>query len=83
VADEVCDRVEILLSSQACMDEFLADQLLLPLALAKSETFYSTVRITKHLRTNADVIKTFINPGIEITGNTGSSGTVRIFPNIQ
>lgn len=83
VADEVCDRVEILLLSQASLDEFLADQLLLPLALAKSDSFFSTVRITEHIRTNADVIKTFINTGIEIIGNTGSPGSIKIYPNLQ
>jgi RNA 3'-terminal phosphate cyclase (ATP) len=83
VADEVCDRIEILLASQASLDEYMADQLLLPLVLAKSDSFFSTVRITEHIRTNADVIKIFINPGIEIIGNTGSSGTIRIYPDPQ
>jgi RNA 3'-terminal phosphate cyclase (ATP) len=83
VADEVCDRIEILLSSQASLDEYLADQLLLPLTLAKSDSFFSTVRITEHIRTNAEVIKAFINPGIEIAGNTGSFGTIRIYPDPQ
>ncbi len=83
VADEVCDRIEILLASQASLDEYMADQLLLPLTLAKSDSFFSTVKITEHIRTNADVIKIFINPGIEIIGNTGSSGTIRIYPNPQ
>ena len=80
VADEACDQIEMLLSTTASLDEYLADQLLLPLCLAKSKSTYTTVKVTDHIRTNADVIQAFINPIIEITGNTGSSGTITIYP---
>jgi len=80
VADEVCDQVENLLSTEATVDEYLADQLLLPLSLANSKSTYTTVKITDHLRTNAKVIQAFINPNIEITGNSGSTGTISIRP---
>ncbi|MCK4724906.1 MAG: hypothetical protein KAT29_03855, partial [Anaerolineales bacterium] len=80
VADEVCDQIERLLSTEACLDEYLADQLLLPLSLAKSKSAFTTVTITDHIRTNANVIQAFINPKIEINGNTGESGTITISP---
>lgn len=80
VADEVCDLVETCISSHAAIDEYLADQLLLPLSLVGTDSTYSTVKITDHIRTNADVIKTFINPTINITGSTGSSGSISIIP---
>jgi RNA 3'-terminal phosphate cyclase (ATP) len=83
VADEVCNKIETLLSTQATFDEYLADQLLLPLSLARSNSTFSCVSITKHIRTNAEVIKAFINPKIEIIGNTGSPGTINIHPNLQ
>lgn len=82
VADEVCDQIENLLSTEASMDEYLADQLLLPLCLAKSKSTYTTVKITDHIRSNADVIRAFINPRIEITGNSGSTGTITIYPEL-
>jgi RNA 3'-terminal phosphate cyclase (ATP) len=83
VADEVCDLVETCISSQAAIDEYLGDQLLLPLSLAGTGSTYSTVKITEHILTNADVIKTFINPTISITGNTGSQGSITIIPENQ
>jgi len=80
VADEACNQIEMLLSTEAALDEYLADQLLLPLCLAKSKSTYTTVKVTDHIRTNADVIQAFINATIEITGNTGSSGMITIYP---
>lgn len=82
VADEVCDQVEALLSTEAALDEYLADQMLLPLSLASSKSTYTTAKITDHIRTNADVIQAFINTRIEIIGNTGSTGTISIYPDI-
>ena len=82
VADEVCNKIETLLSTDAALDEYLADQLLLPLSLAKTNSSFSTVRITEHIRTNAEVIKTFINPNIEIVGSIGSPGKITISPDI-
>ncbi len=82
VADDVCDQIEKLLSTEASLDEYLADQLLLPLCLAKSNSTYTTVKITDHIRSNADVIQAFINPRIEITGNSGSTGTITIYPEL-
>jgi RNA 3'-terminal phosphate cyclase (ATP) len=83
VADEVCDQVEAFLSTEAALDEYLADQLLLPLSLARSKSTYTTAKITDHIRTNADVIQAFLNSRIEIIENTGSTGTISIYPDIK
>jgi RNA 3'-terminal phosphate cyclase (ATP) len=41
--------------AQAPVDPFLADMLVLPLALAKGRSKYRTARVTEHLRTNLQV----------------------------
>jgi RNA 3'-terminal phosphate cyclase (ATP) len=60
VADEAVDDLLAFLESEAAVDEHLADQLLLPLALAKGTTSFTTPRITPHLRTNAAVLQAFL-----------------------
>jgi RNA 3'-terminal phosphate cyclase (ATP) len=46
VADEACDRLQFLLEQDEGIDEYLADQLLLPLALAQGPSKISTARLT-------------------------------------
>ncbi len=80
VADEVCNQIEFLINSHASLDEFISDQLLLPLAFAKSQSRYSTTKVTSHLLTNANVIDSFLPTKIYITGNINSPGTITITP---
>jgi RNA 3'-terminal phosphate cyclase (ATP) len=46
-------------SQPAPVDAFLADQLLLPLALAEETSQYRTAKVTPHLTTNAWIIQQF------------------------
>ena len=62
------------LLSGAPVGEHLADQLLLPLALAGRGTFVTT-RLTRHATTNIDVIRQFVDVAIE---STRDKGQVRI-----
>ncbi|HXV45719.1 MAG TPA: RNA 3'-terminal phosphate cyclase [Nitrososphaera sp.] len=57
---------------QAPVDPFLADMLVLPLALAKGRTKYRIPRVTEHLRTNLQVASQFTGCkyGIEQHGKT-------------
>lgn len=57
VADSVCDRVLAFLGSGATVDEHLADQLLLPAALAGTPTSFVAPQLTGHLATNAHVLE--------------------------
>lgn len=69
-SEEVAERgVNALLAfhdSRAAVDEHLADQLVLPLALAHGESKLRTTRITGHLRTSIDVVQAFIDRPIQI-----------------
>ncbi len=52
--------------SEAAVDQRLADQLIVPLVLAEGTSIFRTAAITRHLRTNADVVRAFIDRPIEI-----------------
>lgn len=58
---------------RASVDEHLADQLLLPMALADRASVFTAPRITDHMVSNAHVIERFGMAGI--TMKTGPSGT--------
>ncbi|AFY80224.1 RNA 3'-terminal phosphate cyclase [Oscillatoria acuminata] len=59
VADRACDALLEFHHSGAACDLYLADQLLLPAALANSPTYYHAQAISLHLTTNAGVIEQF------------------------
>jgi RNA 3'-phosphate cyclase len=81
VADEAVDSLLEFMQADGAVDEYLADQILLPLAFAREKASLRTSRITNHLLTNAIVIMQFLSTRIEIEGAVGGPGWVSIFPN--
>jgi RNA 3'-phosphate cyclase len=79
VADEACQELEILLAGEAAVDQYLPDQLLLPMALAQGESRL-TAHITPHLLTNAEVIRRFLPVRITIEGEPGQVGSISVQP---
>ncbi|MBK5142549.1 RNA 3'-terminal phosphate cyclase [Budviciaceae bacterium BWR-B9] len=65
VALEACDEAQAYLKSTAVVGEYLADQLLLPMAIAGNGSF-TTPAITDHISTNALVINQFFDCCIDI-----------------
>jgi RNA 3'-terminal phosphate cyclase (ATP) len=59
VADEAIDRLLAYWSTGAAFDRHLADQMLLPLALADGASRFTTDALTLHLETNAWIIESF------------------------
>jgi RNA 3'-terminal phosphate cyclase (ATP) len=80
VADEAIDALLDFLATDGALDQYLADQLLLPLSLANGPSRFSTSRVTNHLLTNADVIQMFIPVKIEIEDPLGNPSQVIIYP---
>ena len=78
VADEACNEFFEFLSSDAAIEPHLADQLLLPLALAPGESFFTASKVTQHLVTNAAVIQMFLNVKIDVRGEVGQRGEVTV-----
>ena len=80
VADECVDALEAFMSTEAAIDRYLADQLLIPLALAASPSQITTAQVTQHLLTNAEVIRCFLPVQIDVHGEPGACGLVNITP---
>ena len=76
VADEACKELTHFLETTAVLDEHLADQIILPLSLAKGTSRFVTPKITQHLLTNAEIINLFSHTKIDINGNPGEEGEV-------
>lgn len=80
VADEAVDSLAEFLATQATLDQWMADQLMLPLSLAAEKSLFVTSRVTQHLLTNAGVIQLFLPLQISIEGAPGEPASVSIEP---
>jgi RNA 3'-terminal phosphate cyclase (ATP) len=79
VADEVVEQVVAYLhAAPALVDAHSADQIVLPLSLAKGSSDYTVAEVTKHLTTNIAVIRWFLERDIVCEGEEGGPGRVRI-----
>lgn len=77
VAERVCQQVKDYLASNAAVEPHLADQLLLPMALA-GEGEFSTTEPTEHLKTNAALIEKFAPVEIEVVQDPAAKGLWRV-----
>lgn len=64
------------LDTEATVDPYLADQILLPSAFAEGRTCFTTSQITRRLTTMAWVVKQFLPIKITILGREGEPGSV-------
>lgn len=78
VAAEATEAFLHFIESDGVFDEYLADQLLLPFALARGHSQFKTPKITQHLLTNIEVIRTFLDTHISVDGKMGEAGMVQI-----
>jgi RNA 3'-terminal phosphate cyclase (ATP) len=70
VADEACRAFRGFEGTAATLDSYLADQLILYMALAKGESAVIIEKATSHLMTNIDIIKKFLQTNIELDPGT-------------
>lgn len=78
VADEAVDALRADIAAGGAIDAWLADQLLLPLAFIPDRSEFSVCRISRHLRTNAELLGYFLPISVEIDGETDQPGRVRL-----
>jgi RNA 3'-terminal phosphate cyclase (ATP) len=78
VADEAVDELLQFLDTDGAVDPHLADQLVLPLALATGASALAVSRVSDHLVTNAEIVRRFLPARIAIDAPAGSPGVVRI-----
>lgn len=83
VADEAVDALAEFIHSDGAVDPWLADQLLLPLAMADAPSVLRTSKVTRHLLTNAEVIRAFLPVGIDIAAPLGEAGTINLQPAVM
>lgn len=77
VADGVVDQVRDYLANTAPVAEYLTDQILLPLALAGSGGF-CTAGLSRHARTNIDVIRQFLDVTFTVEPVDGKGTRVEV-----
>ncbi|WP_061241938.1 RNA 3'-terminal phosphate cyclase [Ectopseudomonas composti] len=71
VADQAIEQARTWLGSGAAVEEHLADQLLLPLAMAGAGSF-TTPHISEHLSSNIEVIRHFMDIDIQCDKSNGN-----------
>lgn len=76
VADEACDEMLDYLDSGMALDKHLADQLIIPMALAKGNSKITTSEITMHLLTNITVVEKFLDVRFHISNALGEPGLI-------
>lgn len=77
VADAVIDQARHYLASSAPVGEYLADQLLIPLALSGGGGF-RTLGVSRHAQTNIQVIRQFLPQELSATGVAGGGTEIRV-----
>ncbi|MCK6452603.1 MAG: RNA 3'-phosphate cyclase [Alphaproteobacteria bacterium] len=80
VAEEAIDGFLAFHRSAAAVDAHLADQLVLPAALASGTSSYSVERVTRHLTTNCWLVEQFGAARATIAGAPAAPGHVTISP---
>lgn len=76
VAEAAVKQLRSFTDSDAAVDHHLADQLLLPMALAHGRSSFSTNRLTSHTLTNISLLRQWLNTRIEVQGKRDSHGKV-------
>lgn len=78
VADEAVDAFERFVAGRAPIDRYLADQLVLPLAVIPGTSSLAIEAVSLHLLTNVEVTRKFLPVDIDISGEIGAPGKIVI-----
>ena len=62
----------------AAVDRYLADQLLIPMALAHGQSSFTTDSISRHLLTNVQLLRQWLGVSIEVQGEPSQFGRVTV-----
>jgi RNA 3'-terminal phosphate cyclase (ATP) len=78
VAEAAVAEALAFLDNGGMVDRHLADQLLLPLALAHGRTRYTTDNLTLHTTTSADLLRLWLDVHIDISGELGGPAEIEL-----
>lgn len=66
------------IDNPSAVDPHLADQLLIPMALAHGSSYFTTSEITSHTLTNIAILRQWLNVSIQVVGEPGQPGQITI-----
>ena len=78
VAEAAVAETLAFIDNKSMVDRHLADQLLLPLALAHGRARYTTDHLTLHTTTSADLLRMWLDVQIDITGDLGQPAEIDV-----
>ena len=78
VAETAVSELLAFMENGADVDKHLADQLLLPLALANGESEFATDQLTSHTITCAELLRQWLDVDIKIDGKQNEPATIQI-----
>ena len=78
VAETAVRDLLAFVESETAVDPHLADQLLLPLALAHGRSQFTTSQISQHTLTNADLLRQWLDVEIEISAGLDRPGQIAV-----
>jgi RNA 3'-terminal phosphate cyclase (ATP) len=76
VAERACDEMQRYIDGNAPVGEHLADQLLLPMALAKGGRFRTRGALSSHTTTNIETIRMFLDVPIRVEPSPRSTDVI-------
>ena len=79
VAGEACEALKEWLTTNTACEEHLADQLVLPAALASGASRWTTARVTDHLRTVLWVVPQFLDVEVSLIERGDGTGEVSVW----
>lgn len=78
VAQAAVAELVSFMDNGAAVDRYLADQLLVPMALAHGQSSFTTDFVSRHLLTNAQLLRHWLGVSISVQGPLGESGRVTV-----
>ncbi len=78
VAEHAVDELIEFAESGAAVDPHLADQLLIPMALAHGTSSYTTNQLTQHTLTNIDILQKWLDADISYTGSLNQPAEISV-----
>ncbi len=76
VAEEACDEFRAYHRTGMALDPHLADQLIIPMALAGGRSAFTTSQVTQHLLTNIAIVERLLPVHFHLSAGLGEPGTV-------
>lgn len=80
VGEDAAHELLAVLATDGVMDRWLADQLIVPLAIAAEPSAFRTPEVTLHLVTQAELVGMFLPVEVRIDAAVGKPGLVTVTP---